>query len=61
MERLRNNGETADAAEYEPLTAAEEPEAFEDSGFLNERPEVPFSWMEYGIFALLGMAMLWAW
>lgn len=23
--------------------------------------EVPFSWLEYSIFALLGVAMLWAW
>ncbi len=23
--------------------------------------EVPFSWFEYGIFALIGVAMLWAW
>jgi equilibrative nucleoside transporter 1/2/3 len=22
---------------------------------------IPFSWYEYGIFGLLGMAMLWAW
>ena len=23
--------------------------------------EVPFSWIEYSIFALVGVAMLWAW
>lgn len=23
--------------------------------------EVPFSWLEYTIFALVGVAMLWAW
>lgn len=23
--------------------------------------QVPFSWIEYGIFCFLGMAMLWAW
>lgn len=32
-------------------------------GSYDERAEeaVPFSWLEYGIFALLGVAMLWAW
>lgn len=48
--------------EYEPLT--------DDSGTIEgstytvndeDVEEVPFSWMEYSIFALLGVAMLWAW
>lgn len=26
-----------------------------------EAAEVPFSWFEYTIFALVGVAMLWAW
>ncbi|KAI1378285.1 nucleoside transporter-domain-containing protein [Hypoxylon crocopeplum] len=44
--------------EYQPLT--------DESQSLRGHPEhtehdVPFSWIEYGIFALLGVAMLWAW
>lgn len=27
----------------------------------HEAVEVPFSWLEYTIFALVGVAMLWAW
>ena len=26
-----------------------------------QNPGSPFSWLEYAIFVLLGMAMLWAW
>lgn len=37
----------------------------EDSALLGGQDEdgqqVPFSWIEYGIFCFLGMAMLWAW
>lgn len=49
------------ASEYAPLTGAEEATALEGSAILEGQHEVPFSWMEYGIFALLGVAMLWAW
>ncbi|KAI5465681.1 nucleoside transporter-domain-containing protein [Mariannaea sp. PMI_226] len=49
------------SSEYEPLTGSEEPTALEGSAVLDGQHEVPFSWMEYSIFALLGMAMLWAW
>lgn len=47
--------------EYEPLTGSNEPSVLEGSTMLEEEEEVPFSWMEYAIFVLLGMAMLWAW
>ena len=60
--------------EYEPLTTnggdatprgeGEEGEEYDASAALLEEPssaEIPFSWLEYGIFVLLGMAMLWAW
>ncbi|KAL2133395.1 hypothetical protein VTI74DRAFT_2438 [Chaetomium olivicolor] len=43
--------------EYEPLTD-------DDSGTLEgsiHEAEAPFSWIEYSIFALIGVAMLWAW
>ena len=52
---------TSTASEYEPLTGAEEANVLEGSAVLEGQHELPFSWMEYGIFALLGMAMLWAW
>ncbi|KAJ6446466.1 nucleoside transporter [Purpureocillium lavendulum] len=59
-------------AEYEPLTAAEDdgdhdggPEPLETSTVLDgdggDGHAAPFSWIEYGIFAFLGVAMLWAW
>ncbi|KAI9166786.1 intracellular membrane involved in nucleoside transport [Paramyrothecium foliicola] len=48
-------------SEYEPLTGSDEPTALEDSAALDVQDEVPFSWTEYGIFTLLGVAMLWAW
>ncbi|KAL2188637.1 hypothetical protein L209DRAFT_751662 [Thermothelomyces heterothallicus CBS 203.75] len=47
----------ASASEYEPL-------ADDESGTLrgSTREEAaPFSWVEYCIFALIGVAMLWAW
>jgi equilibrative nucleoside transporter 1/2/3 len=47
----------AAADEYEPL-------ADDDSGTLagsTYEEATPFSWVEYSIFALIGMAMLWAW
>ncbi|CAM1505463.1 Fc.00g111000.m01.CDS01 [Cosmosporella sp. VM-42] len=52
---------TSTASEYEPLNGAEEANMLEGSAVLEGQHELPFSLMEYGIFALLGMAMLWAW
>lgn len=48
-----------DDQEYEPL----QPEIEEgDDDTLTSTPEdVPFSWLEYFVFMLLGVAMLWAW
>lgn len=45
--------------EYEPLN--EEAEFPGETRQQNENNEAPFSWVEYSIFALLGVAMLWAW
>lgn len=51
--------------EYEPLTSNTEDDhertSFEDSPVLEPASEPPFSWLEYSIFILLGIAMLWAW
>lgn len=63
MERIRRalTRRLSTASEYAPLTGNEEPTALEGSAVLQGQHELPFSWMEYGVFALLGMAMLWAW
>ncbi|KAF5023994.1 hypothetical protein F66182_3940 [Fusarium sp. NRRL 66182] len=62
MERVRRAlGRQPSTSEYEPLTGNEEATPLEGSTQLEGQHELPFSWMEYGIFALLGIAMLWAW
>jgi solute carrier family 29 (equilibrative nucleoside transporter), member 1/2/3 len=45
--------------EYEPLS--EEGQSRDDPALQQEQCDVPFSWSEYAIFTLLGVAMLWAW
>jgi solute carrier family 29 (equilibrative nucleoside transporter), member 1/2/3 len=51
--------------EYQPVSNdidEDEQSTTEDDGADVERlPESPFSWLEYAIFLLLGIAMLWAW
>lgn len=59
MDRIRAffRSQKTDAEEYEPL-------ADDDSGTLEGSTYddgSPFSWVEYFIFALIGVAMLWAW
>ncbi|KAF4987617.1 hypothetical protein FDECE_15358 [Fusarium decemcellulare] len=63
MDRVRRalGRRPSSASEYEPLTGAEEATALEGSAVLEGQHELPFSWIEYSIFALLGVAMLWAW
>ncbi|KAJ4402622.1 hypothetical protein N0V85_005276 [Neurospora sp. IMI 360204] len=60
MDRLKNflTPVKATDEEYEPLT--------DDSSITEEEGETcedqaPFSWIEYSIFVLIGVAMLWAW
>ncbi|KAI1333778.1 nucleoside transporter-domain-containing protein [Xylariaceae sp. FL0016] len=48
-----------DVQEYQPLN--EEPQSLRDSSDQCDDHDVPFSLIEYGIFSLLGVAMLWAW
>ncbi|KAK4157137.1 nucleoside transporter-domain-containing protein [Chaetomidium leptoderma] len=48
----------ASADEYEPLT---DDDSTTLEGSTYEEEETPFSWVEYSIFALIGVAMLWAW
>lgn len=55
---------STNSAEYEPLTGSEYPTEMQPAPiFESDEDEhtIPFSWYEYGIFGLLGMAMLWAW
>jgi equilibrative nucleoside transporter 1/2/3 len=33
----------------------------DDETLTSVREEAPFSWLEYSVFLLLGVAMLWAW
>ncbi|KAK4169480.1 catalase-like domain-containing protein [Cladorrhinum sp. PSN259] len=48
----------ADPDEYAPLT---DDESVTQEGSIYEEEQAPFSWLEYSIFAFIGMAMLWAW
>ncbi|CAJ2509917.1 Uu.00g058170.m01.CDS01 [Anthostomella pinea] len=60
MDRIRSlfqKGE--DEQEYQPLS--EESQSPEGLPGRHAEDGAPFSWVEYGIFALLGVAMLWAW
>ncbi|KAM5351439.1 hypothetical protein ACJ41O_004162 [Fusarium nematophilum] len=63
MDRVRRalGRRPSSASEYEPLTGVEEATALEGSAVLEGQNDLPFSWMEYSIFGLLGVAMLWAW
>jgi equilibrative nucleoside transporter 1/2/3 len=57
--RLGQRQKPVDNREYEPLHDG--PTAVAEENTEETRDEVPFSWLEYGLFALIGMAMLWAW
>jgi equilibrative nucleoside transporter 1/2/3 len=59
MERIKSIFAPAKASpdEYEPLT---DDDSLTLEGSICEE-EAPFSWIEYSIFALIGVAMLWAW
>lgn len=60
MDRIRSFFQKKEVEqEYAPLT--EETQFLEGTTSAEGEDEVPFSWVEYGIFALLGVAMLWAW
>lgn len=63
MNRVKNafSRRLSSASEYEPLTGPEEATTLEGSAVLDGQDETPFSWMEYSVFAILGVAMLWAW
>jgi len=55
MERIRNALKRRSSQAYEPLDNGSSDE-------LQERTRKQrFSWLEYSIFLLLGISMLWAW
>ncbi|KAL3424938.1 nucleoside transporter [Phlyctema vagabunda] len=64
LERIKALFQKSDAEDYEPLVGgeggsdSEEDVAMPSSG---AKAEQPFSWFEYTIFMMLGIAMLWAW
>lgn len=48
--------------EYEPIhSGAERDEESVHDESEDDEISAPFSWIEYAIFLLLGIAMLWAW
>lgn len=59
MDRLRSlfRKTEVDEQEYRPLYE----EAVALGPEIDDENESPFSWLEYGIFVVLGIAMLWAW
>ncbi|KAI0128667.1 nucleoside transporter [Xylariales sp. AK1849] len=60
MDRLRSFFQKKeDEQEYAPLN--EDAQFLEGPAIHHGDNGVPFSWVEYGIFATLGVAMLWAW
>lgn len=70
MERLRAllrkpySSNEIDDQEYEQLVAGDDTDAEsrDDGSTLRDPPEeTPFYWLEYAVFVLLGVAMLWAW
>lgn len=66
MDRIKsifNTPKKGDEEEYEPLTDDSGTIEGSTSSFFEQEDdgETPFSWIEYLIFALIGVAMLWAW
>lgn len=58
MERIRRIFEREDAAAtYQPLEGGSELPDGEPIATSGQ----PFSWADYSVFVLLGVAMLWAW
>lgn len=55
MERIRNTLKQWRSPAYEPL------DDDSDSNDPRGMRKLRFSWLEYSIFLLLGVSMLWAW
>jgi equilibrative nucleoside transporter 1/2/3 len=62
IDRIRALFTKPDASqEYEPLHDDGDEDVRRPVLLLPDTGEEPFSWLEYSIFLLLGVAMLWAW
>lgn len=63
MERLLATlrGKRPSPATYDPVPGDSMGNSINSLNSVDPRSETPFSWFEYGIFTLLGIAMLWAW
>jgi equilibrative nucleoside transporter 1/2/3 len=59
-EALQNESVGSDEHSYIPPTAMSLEDPARDEDDTKDQGE-PFSWFEYSIFFLLGIAMLWAW
>jgi solute carrier family 29 (equilibrative nucleoside transporter), member 1/2/3 len=60
MDRIRSLfAKPAEEHEYAPV--GEDTEEGDDETLTSLQEGVPFSWLEYMVFLLLGVAMLWAW
>lgn len=63
MDRIRRlwKGEEEEQA-YEPLeNSITEADREDAAGVFDEHSKTGFSWLEYSVFLLLGISMLWAW
>lgn len=59
MDRIRSIfTKPAEDQEYTPVVDEEDGD---DETLTSLLEGVPFSWLEYSVFLLLGVAMLWAW
>jgi equilibrative nucleoside transporter 1/2/3 len=46
---------------YEPIAEASDRTRGTEDDFRKPQKEVSYSWIDYSIFVILGIAMLWAW
>jgi equilibrative nucleoside transporter 1/2/3 len=62
---LQKPGQPTDDQEYEQLVSGPgddtDAESQDASTLREPLDETPFYWLEYAVFLLLGVAMLWAW
>jgi len=72
MERIRNlatrkqsyeriDRDEGEVPETRPLTLGDDDYEDGEGEVREPKDEEPFEWMIYGVFFLLGVAMLWAW
>ncbi|KAH0840902.1 hypothetical protein FOPE_06584 [Fonsecaea pedrosoi] len=63
LPQLSNMGLFRSRQEYQPIRgdAERDDESIQDGSDEDVGIQTPFSWVEYAIFLLLGVAMLWAW